>query len=303
MNALAQAREVLLRRPSLLDTQRAARRVVQRQTKCSPDEAKKLLDGLSQANVIIDIYKAAMPDEFKREKGSRLAIAQRFWKRLGFPIWEEGIREHIKRGAKPHPLSAGIPIMSLSGHLCPNCYHFESMPLDYQVAALLTKPESLWGDDEDDEATEGEREEVEYYWAYLAKRYELAAELKPVERIEVNDFETPGITIRSPLRFIPLLTRSVDYNTGCIFFDFDPNEGAPDDLMWTPKNVAWLRKQYTEAKIIRQQLESLAEWFETKPRERVIQALKLYHNIRQAHAKTNLKRVADAERRALVRVL
>ncbi len=289
--AIAQVRQTLLRRPQLIDTRRASLRLVAKREKCTPEAAKSMLAEFSQANVIIDLYKASMPDEFKRERGSRMGIARHFWKRLGFPIEEYALRHAISQGESV--LSLSIPILPMSGHLCPNCYNFAEIPTDYQLASLLISLDYI---DYEDEAQEMAAE----HWKHLAERYHMDERMKPAKPIDVGRFESAVAKLKSPLKFLPLIARAMDYNTGCIFFDFDPNEGWPDDIMWTSQNIQWLRRQYKVAQEIQQQIDSIGKWFETNVAERVGEALALYHLI-------NGKRIATGKHarkgKSLVRIL
>lgn len=276
---IAQVRQALLRRPQMIDTRRASLRLVAKREKCTAAAAMTMLGELGQANVIVDLYKASMPEEFKRERGSRMSTAKHFWRRLGFPIYEDHLHHLIEHEEEPQAF--GIPIAPLGGHICSNCYNFADMPTSYQLAILLMNPEYV--DDDDPEMAAED-------WTHLAKRYQLEERIKPGERIDVARFETAVAQLRSPLRYLPLLVRAIDYNTGCIFFDFDPQEGWPDDIGWTPQNIVWLRREYKLAQEIQTRIESIDEWFETKRAERIVEALALYHRIKGNRIATKRKR-------------
>lgn len=280
MSAALAVRDILLRKPSLINGRRAALRVLSEREKCSVSQAAELLDHLKRSNVYVRLFKAVMPEEFKKDPGSRAGIRDRFLAALGFPISEWVIDR--AEGTGDEMLDDGIPFVGLSGHICDNCFDFVAMPLDFQLAITIFRHYSYWDFDHDfeDEDQQAYKERLQLQWSYFAKAYQLPAALEPGKnRAKLEHLEAAFQKLRTPLRFLPLLNRTIDYNTGCIFLDFDPNEEFDGEMDWTTQNIAFLRKEYARAQQIEADLYKLGKWLEQEPRARIIQACRLYQKV------------------------
>lgn len=301
-SALATAREILLRRPSLINGRAASLRLLTAREKCTPEEATESLERLRTANQIAELFKAVMPEEFARDQGSLTGIAKRFAKALGFPINIWGIEHSLMRGR--HTFLNGIPIESMSGHVCEGCCQFNYLPTLIQLTVLLFGTSHDEMDSMvflDPEEAAAWKEEKEGRWDLLAKEHKLPEDLRPTE--EVADLWKVYEKERSPIQHLPLLGQMLDYNTGCVFFDFNP-EDLPPDLDWTQANVVWLRAEYKRAQAIDKNLGRLSDWFYANPRERIVKALRLYKQAaKPTNGKTRKPRIPNAARGTLVRIL
>lgn len=293
---LATVRDLLLRRPSLIDARAASIRLLTAREKCSAAEASELLDALKTANSIADLFRAVMPQEFKKDRGSRAGIAKRFAAALGFPVSLYEIEGVLASG--DDLIDEGIPIAGMNGHLCANCYDFASLPPLFQLASLLFESRDeldLGLDDPEDFARY--TEELEERWKLFAKAHKLPDSLKP--DAPAGKLYKAFASERSPLRFLPTFVRMIAYNTGSIFFDFDPNDDAPE-IEWTRESITWLRKEYQRAQQIERDLNTLENWFDEDPPARILRALKIARNVNNGQRKP---RLANAKGRSLVRIL
>jgi len=293
-------RERLLRNPSLINSRAAAVRLLSAKEKCSASEAQDLLGKLKLANGFQALFKSVMPDEFARDQGSRAGIAARFARALGFPIDIWNIENLLRRQADP--LLEGIPIDSMSGHVCDGCCEFHYLPPLVQLTILVFGNElEIDHDLLDAEAAGMYAEEKESRWELFAKEHDVPDRLRPTE--EVKELWKVYERQRTPLRFLPLLSRMLDYSTGCVFFDFNPDD-VPPEIAWTNKNIVWLRSEFELAQRIDSNLESLSAWFYEDPKARIVKALRLYKTAaKPLNGKTRKPRVANAARGTLVRIL
>lgn len=297
-SAAVQARELLLRKPSLIDTRKAALRLIAESKKCSPETAQVYFGRLSVSQIYVDLFKAALPAEFKADTGPRTTIVKRFFQALGFPVSEWALESLID--GRQHPIHIGIPVAGLGVHICDDCFNFSEFPVQYQLAVILFDPfgprdYGLLEEHERSDFDEAQREQ----WDVLQNTYALPEGLRPRDPVDWSALAAIFQTVKSPLRFLPTVNRAICHNTGSIFLDFDPEEGLDGCPPWTPGNVVWLREQFALAKNINRDIDRIADWLKVKTRARVVQALRLYQ---QAKENDSNRRKAP-EGRKLARVL
>ena len=275
-----QVKATLLRRPSLINSRKVAQELLAEREQCTPAQALKLLGSLTKAKAYQELFKTTMPEEFKRDTGSLVNIEKRFYEALGFPVNDRRLMSVFAPEADAGVLESGIPIQSMAWHLCPNCFHFEGMPPAFQLAIIVFPSEAFFEALSEEPTGNGEDPdvEIELYWNSFAAEFKLSSELKPAYQIQYAKARLAFLASRSPLRFLPLLSSAIEYNTGNIFFDFDPEEGDLDDyLEWTPENVKFLRAQFTAGKALDRNLHTCIDWFSNKreARGRIIKALRI----------------------------
>jgi hypothetical protein len=279
--ALAQVKQTLLRRPSRINAARVALRLVMARDKCSEPVAQANILSTRTYMNLVSLFQKMLPDEFKKARTTSSAeLARLFVSQLGFPIEEDWLF------FPGYEFPESIPIAAMNPHICDDCEEPDFLSLEWKVVLLLLR------------ASDGHTETVDEHWEVLAD-FKLPEKLKPSRKIEIEDLKVACAAQSIPaLRALPAAINLVAYNTGSVFFDFDPNLDRPD-LDWNVKNILWLREQWKLVPPLEAELNKFCNWFHQHQRTRVIRVLKLYQEVANASA----KRGRDAERRTLVRIL
>lgn len=303
--SLAAVRRLLLADPAKLDVREAAVRVIAKRDKCSVAEARFGLAELRDHVIVDRVYKRVLPEEHAREKGS---VAQRrvhFFRAVErhFPVdWDYLDMVHMEMGNydEEGELTAddffeyGIAILSMRPFQDWdfNAY-WDKHRLVYQLADLLFV-------DKDEARPNWSRARK---WEYIVQKLHLDG---PVKRVAVSDthallkaFEHA----RGPLKYLPAASNVLAFQTGSVFYDFDPDDGI-EPWAWTRGDVEFLSGQAQIARQIEKQVAALGKWLDAAPREHAQRILNYYTKHRRILSyESKQGHDADTDPRALVNVL
>lgn len=262
----------LLADPSLINVRRAAARLLAARFHCSEPAADFHLSDFKRASDINKTFERVLPDVYEREKGSLFDRARAFFDAIDnrFPVdWQYLDEEYMQLGDdEASYFDLGIMVTSMRPfHAWRYREEWEEIPLAFRLADMLF-----------DFATPGNpADRGVKAWAYFARNFGLAEELKPQGKYG----EQMALSIcfeehKSPLKYLPLAVQVLNYSTGCLFYDYDEEDGPPDAWEWSKTSVDYLTAQGKLGLDIRGKLKRLDNWLEAKPAARVAQACRLF---------------------------
>jgi hypothetical protein len=277
-HSIATIKARLLAAPALIDVRAAAVRIIAKRHRCNEAQAAFRLDDLRDATEIDRVFKLVLPDVYRGAHESIFERVRQFFKAINdrFPVdWDYMDEEYalIEEDGVSY-FDFGIMVCSLRPfHAWGFKENWAELPLAYKLADVLFRPEPLLKVN-----NEGEKQ-----WAYFAKTYQLSESLKPEGQHVMNReliyscFEGH----RSPLRYLPQVVRVLTYNTGCLFYDYDEEDGPPEAYEWSQEAVEHLSQQGEIASQIERKIKRLEKWLQASPAKRVEQACRLYRKFQR----------------------
>jgi hypothetical protein len=304
--SLAAVRRRLLADPSLIDVGAAAVRVMAKRDGCSVKAAEDSLHGLREHMAVNRVFKEVMPAEYARQKGSVEERRYEFFRLINerFPVdWHylnEAYGMDVEDGEDAFGPEAffhyGIMIHSLRPCNSWDLSHdWHAVTLAYQLADVLflqqlpAGREVPWGSDQK--------------WQHLAKRGLADEGFKLVDDEDRPAIRRAFVDARGPMKYLADAYKVLVYDTGSVFFDYDPEDGI-EPFDWTQPAVEFLTGQYRLARGIERRIAKLETWLDADPAGRTRQILNYYAKHRRALRREQSIRVrVGAPSRALVDLL
>lgn len=269
----ARIKAQLLAAPARIDVRRAAVRIIARQLRCSASDAEYRLHALKGSAEIDRVFKRVLPDIHRRAHKSIFERRRQFFQAIDdrFPVdWDYLDEEYgnIETDGISYFDLGILPRSMRPFHSYEYRSRWEKLPLAYQLADVLFKPDARSSNEYDER------------WAHLAKTYRLAEGIKPTGT-------APGGLLfmlfeghRSPLKHLPLAVQVLSYNTGCLFFDFDEEDGT-EGYEWSQSSVEYLSEQGKRGKLIEKNTGRLNKWLKASPSSRIEKACRLYRKLQR----------------------
>lgn len=304
--SLAAVRRLLLADPRKIDVAGAAVRVIAKRDGCSVEQARWGLVELREHVAIDRVYKQILPEEHAREKGSVASRRVNFFRAIErrFPVdWDYLDMFHMEAGeyddegalTAKNWFEFGIAILSMRP--------FESWGFhrDWDKQALVYQlSDVLFMKDEDGEPGSGWG--MRRKWEYLVRKYRLDGPIKRVQETDRTAMLCAFDHARGPMKYFSEAYKILSFNTGSVFFDYDPDDGI-DPWDWSLTAVEFLTRQADAARRLLKQVEALDKWLGADPAVRVHQTLNYYTRHRRILKHESKQSHDGPDPRALVNVL